>query len=194
MDSLKQSLNECIFMNKSQNAENSGDTNQTEEMDQSLHELFLDQLADLQNAEKQLTRALPKMIEAANSEELRDAIKSHLKETEGHVSRLEEVAKVLDENLRQKTCPAMEGLIEEAGDLMQEQKGKPSLDAAIIAAAQKVEHYEIASYGTVRAWAEQMGHQEAVDLLQQTLDEESAADEKLAQIAETLADQEGSRE
>jgi len=181
-------------MNKSQNAENSGDTNQTEEMDQSLHELFLDQLADLQNAEKQLTRALPKMIEAANSEELRDAIKSHLKETEGHVSRLEEVAKVLDENLRQKTCPAMEGLIEEAGDLMQEQKGKPSLDAAIIAAAQKVEHYEIASYGTVRAWAEQMGHQEAVDLLQQTLDEESAADEKLTQIAETLADQEGSRE
>jgi ferritin-like metal-binding protein YciE len=161
--------------------------NQSEQINNDLHELFLDELADLYNAEKQLTKALPKMIKAAQSDELRTAIEEHLEETEGHVTRLERVAKSLDENLKRKTCAAMEGLIEEASEILQEQKGKSSLDAAIIAAAQKVEHYEIASYGTVRAWAEQMGHNEAVNLLKETLDEESAADEKLTEIAESLA-------
>jgi ferritin-like metal-binding protein YciE len=166
---------------KNNNNENSQD------MDNDLHELFLDELADMHNAEKQLTKALPKMIKAANSEELKAAIQSHLKETEGHVKRLEDIFKALDEKLKQKTCAAMKGILEEASELLQEQKGKSSLDAAIIAAGQKVEHYEIASYGTVRAWAEQMGHDEAVELLQETLDEENAADEKLTEIAETLA-------
>lgn len=159
-------------------------------MDNDLHELFLEQLGDLYNAEKQLTKALPKMIEAAKSEELKSAIESHLKETEQHVTRLEEVAEILDEELDEHTCPAMQGLIEEATEMVQEQKSKSSLDAAIIAASQKVEHYEIASYGAVRTWAEQMGHEDAAKLLQETLDEESAADEKLTDIATSLANDE----
>lgn len=129
------------------------------------------------------------MLKAAQSEELKSALEAHLKETEGHVDRLEEVFQTLGEKLKRKTCAAMEGLVEEASELLQEQKGKSSLDAAIIAAGQKVEHYEIASYGTVRAWAAQMGHDEAVELLQATLDEESAADEKLTEIAESLANE-----
>jgi ferritin-like metal-binding protein YciE len=158
-----------------------------EPMDNDLHELFVDELSDLYSAEKQLTKALPKMLKAAQSEELKSAIESHLTETEGHVNRLEQVFQALGEKIKRKTCAAMEGLVEEASELLQEQKGKSSLDAAIIAAAQKVEHYEIASYGTVRAWAEQMGHNEAVELLKATLDEESAADEKLTEIADSLA-------
>jgi ferritin-like metal-binding protein YciE len=158
-----------------------------EPMNNDLHELFVDELSDLYSAEKQLTKALPKMLKAAQSEELKSAIESHLTETEGHVNRLEQVFQALGEKIKRKTCAAMEGLVEEASELLQEQKGKSSLDAAIIAAAQKVEHYEIASYGTVRAWAEQMGHNEAVELLKATLDEESAADEKLTEIADSLA-------
>jgi ferritin-like metal-binding protein YciE len=161
----------------------------SETMDTDLHELFLDELSDLYSAEKQLTKALPKMAKAAESDQLKEAIESHLKETEEHVDRLEQVFQSLDEKLKRKTCAAMEGLVEEASELLQEQKGKSSIDAAIIAAAQKVEHYEIASYGTVRAWAERMGHKEAVELLNETLKEESAADEKLTGIAESLANQ-----
>lgn len=161
-------------------------------MDQDLHELFLDELADLLNAETQLTKALPKMAKAAQSDELREAINSHLEETEGHVERLKEVFESVDEKAKSKTCQAMKGLIEEATELMRELKGKSSIDAGIIAAAQKVEHYEIASYGTVRAWAEQMGHSEAVDLLEQTLEEEKAADEKLTEIGESVANTGGS--
>lgn len=158
-------------------------------MDNDLHELFLDELSDLHSAEKQLTKALPKMFKAAQSDELKSAIESHLEETEGHVDRLEKVFQSLDEKLKRKTCAAMEGLVEEASELLQEQKGKSSLDAAVIAAAQKVEHYEIASYGTVHAWALQMGHEEAAGLLKATLEEESAADEKLSEIAESLANE-----
>jgi ferritin-like metal-binding protein YciE len=131
------------------------------------------------------------MVAAAQSQELKTAISSHLQETQQHVRRLEQAAESLDEELPEKTCPAMEGLIEEASELLEEQKGKPTLDAAIIAAAQKVEHYEIASYGTVRAWAEQMGHDDAAKLLQETLDEESAADEKLSEIAMTSVNRSG---
>jgi ferritin-like metal-binding protein YciE len=161
----------------------------SESMDNDLHELFLDELSDLYCAEKLLTKALPKMFRAAHSDELKSAIESHLKETEGHVDRLEEIFQALGEKINRKTCTAMEGLVKEASELLQEQKGKSSLDAAIIAAAQKVEHYEIASYGTVRSWAEQMGHEEAVELLKATLDEESAAAEKLTEIAESLANE-----
>ena len=160
-----------------------------EPMDNDLHELFVDELSDLYSAEKQLTKALPKMLKAAQSEELKSAIESHLTETEGHVERLEQVFQALGEKIKRKTCAAMEGLVEEASELLQEQKGKSSLDAAIIAAAQKVEHYEIASYGTVRAWAEQMGHNDAAELLKATLDEESATDDKLTEIAESLANE-----
>lgn len=156
-------------------------------MSQELHELFLDELADLLNAETQLTKALPKMAKAAQSEDLREAITSHLEETEGHVERLKKVFESVDEKPKSKTCRAMKGLIEEASELLQELKGKSSIDAGIIAAAQKVEHYEIASYGAARAWAEQMGHEEAAELLEETLDEEKAADEKLTDVAESVA-------
>jgi len=172
---------------------NSG-TEESSGMDNALHELFLDELADVYNAEQQLTKALPKMAKAAESDELREAFESHLEETREHASRLEEVARKLDESLKRKTCAAMKGLIEEADDLKKEQEDSPALDAALIAAAQKVEHYEIASYGTLVAWAEQMGHDEAVGLLQQTLEEEKSADEKLTSIAENIANQKAQAE
>jgi ferritin-like metal-binding protein YciE len=171
------------------NKTNSYNSDNSEATDNDLHELFLDELSDLYSAEKQLTKALPKMLKAAHSDELKKAIESHLKETEGHVDRLEEIFQALEEKPKRKTCAAMEGLVKEASELLQEQKGKSSLDAAIIAAGQKVEHYEIASYGTVRSWAEQMGHEEAVELLKATLEEESAADQKLTEIAESLANE-----
>ena len=170
------------------------DTSKNEkQMDNHLHQLFLDELADLYSAEQQLTKALPKMIKAAHSDQLKSAIEEHLKETEGHVDRLAEVFLSLDEKPKRKTCAAMKGLIEEASELLREQKGKSSLDAAIIAAAQKVEHYEIASYGTVRTWAQQMGHEDAITLLSATLDEEKTADEKLTEIAEATANEEAAR-
>jgi ferritin-like metal-binding protein YciE len=158
-------------------------------MHNDLHELFLDELADVYNAEQQLTKALPKMIKTAESDELREAFESHLEETRQHVTRLEEAAKSLDETIKRKTCAAMKGLVEEADDLIKEEKGSPAMDAALIAAAQKVEHYEIASYGTLVAWAEQMGHNEAAELLLETLEEEKAADEKLTSVAESIANQ-----
>jgi len=163
-------------------------------VNEELHELFLDELSDLQNAEKQLVAALPKMIKATKSDALRSALEAHWEETKGHVTRLDEVAESVNEKLKSKKCAAMEGILKEADELLQEHKGKSTLDAAIIAAGQKVEHYEIASYGTVRAWAEKMEHSEAVDLLQQTLDEETAADEKLTEVAESLANEESKSE
>lgn len=158
-------------------------------MDNSLHELFLDELADLLSAEQQLIKALPEMIQAAQSDELKSAIESHLRETKTHAERLNQVAKSLGTTLKSNPCAAMKGLIEEATQLVEEHKEKSSLDAAIIAAGQKVEHYEIASYGTVRAWATQMGHDEAAELLGATLEEECAADEKLTEIAESSANE-----
>ena len=158
-------------------------------MDSDLHQLFLDQLADAFSAEQQLTKALPKMAKLAQSEELRSAFESHLEETREQVTRLQEVAKTLDESLKKKTCAAMKGLIEEADEIAAEQKDSSALDAALIAAAQKVEHYEIATYGTLIAWGQRMGHDEAVELLEETLEEEKAADEKLTSIAESVANQ-----
>lgn len=163
----------------------------TETDDSALHELFLDELADILHAERQLTKALPKMAEAATTEELSAAFESHLTETENHIKRLEQVFSSLDEPVKSKECKAMKGLLEEGKEMMEEMEDSPALDAALIAAAQKVEHYEIASYGTVVAWAEKMGHEEAVELLTATLDEEKAADEKLTAIAESTANEAG---
>ena len=120
------------------NKTNSYNSDNSEATDNDLHELFLDELSDLYSAEKQLTKALPKMLKAAHSDELKKAIESHLKETEGHVDRLEEIFQALDEKPKRKTCAAMEGLVKEASELLQEQKGKSSLDAAIIAAGKGI--------------------------------------------------------
>ncbi len=175
--------------NKSNRMPSNEDTGSESKMDNDLHELFLDELADLYSAEQQLTKALPKMAKAAQSDELREALEQHLEETEEHISRLEQVAESLDETLKKKTCEAMKGLLKEGDEIVKEQKDSTALDAGIIAACQKVEHYEIASYGTVCAWAEQMGHDEALKLLRQTEEEESAADEKLTEIAENIANE-----
>ena len=151
--------------------------------DNSLQSLFLDELADVLNAEKQLTRALPKMAKASESEDLTAAFESHLNETQNQITRLEKVFASLDEPVKTKKCAAMEGLLEESEDLMEELEDTPALDAGLIAAAQKVEHYEIASYGTLCAWAEHMGHDEAAGLLKENLDEEKAADKKLSTLS-----------
>ncbi|HKQ37517.1 MAG TPA: ferritin-like domain-containing protein [Verrucomicrobiae bacterium] len=156
--------------------------------------MFLDELADIYNAEQQLTKALPKMAKATRNQELRQGFETHLQETEGQIARLEQVVETLGESLKRKTCKAMKGLIEEGSEMMQEKKGSPAIDAALIAAAQKVEHYEIASYGTLCAWAKLMGHNEAMELLHETLEEERATDEKLTQLAENLANVEAEQE
>lgn len=152
-----------------------------------LEDLYTDMLKDLYSAEKQLVQALPKMAKAAQSPDLQKAFQNHLKQTEGHVDRIERIFSDMDGSPRGKKCVAMEGLVEEGRELLQEDIDPNVLDAGLIAAAQKVEHYEIASYGTVRAWAERLGKNRAAQLLQQTLDEESAANEKLTQIAESQA-------
>ncbi len=158
-------------------------------MHNDLHELFLEELADIYNAEQQLIKALPKMAKNAESDELRQGFEQHLEETQEHASRLEQVFETLDASLKRKTCAAMKGLIEEADDLIKDQKNSSAIDAALIAAAQKVEHYEIASYGTLVAWAERMGHDEAAELLRETLEEEKATDDRLTSIAESVANQ-----
>jgi ferritin-like metal-binding protein YciE len=187
-DALKQQTGKT-FMKKRTPASTT-EPQDSESMDSELHELFLDQLADMYSAEKQLTKALPKMAKAAKSPELREAFESHLEETRNQMTRLEEVAKSLDETLKSKTCKAMKGLIEEADEILEEMKGSTALDAALIIAAQKVEHYEIATYGGLCAWAQRMGHEEAVDLLNESLAEEKSADEKLTDIAESSANEE----
>ena len=159
-----------------------------------LHKLFLDDLADIYNAENQLLKALPKMAKAAQSEELRDAFETHLEETRGQIARIENVVRVLGESLKRKKCKGMEGLLEEGKEMMEEKADSPALDAALIAAAQKVEHYEIATYGTLCTWAELMGHREALNLLKQNLSEEEAADETLTEIAESVANIQAERD
>jgi ferritin-like metal-binding protein YciE len=149
----------------------------------SVQDLLVDELRDIYHAEKQLVKALPKMVKAAKSDKLRQAFEHHLEETKGQVERLETVFDKLDTPARAKRCEAMAGLIEEAQEMMEEIKTPEVLDAALITAAQKVEHYEIASYGSVHALAEALGKGEAAQLLNQTLEEEKAADQKLNQIA-----------
>lgn len=154
-------------------------------------DLFELELKDLYSAEKQLTKALPKMAKSATNDDLRQAFESHLEETEGHIERLEKVFKQLDISYaRVEKCKAMEGLIEEGKEIMEEGLEPDVLDAALICAAQKVEHYEIAGYGCARTFAQQLGHAEVADLLQETLDEEGNADKKLTEIAETVVNQE----
>jgi ferritin-like metal-binding protein YciE len=150
-----------------------------------LQELFVEELKDLYSAEVQLTKALPKMAKGATSPQLRQAFETHLRETEGHVQRLEQIFEGLPGTTRGKRCKGMEGLIEEGADLLKEKSDfdPDALDAGLIGAAQKVEHYEIASYGTARTFAQQLGKQEAAQLLQQTLNEESATNEKLTALA-----------
>lgn len=149
-----------------------------------LEELFLDELADMYDAEHRLTKALPKMVKAATHEELKEAFQKHLDETEGQVARLEKVFQVFDRRPKAKRCEAMVGLIKEADDIVSDNKGQPTINAALICAAQKVEHYEIASYGCLRTWAEQLGQEEAAQTLQDILDEEKAADEALTELAQ----------
>ena len=159
-------------------------------MKNGLHSLFLEELADMQNSEKQLTKALPKLAKAASSEELREAFEGHLRETENHVSRLEQVLLLLGDAASRRKCKGMKGVIDEGEEVVSNHKGTPELDAALIAAAQKAEHYEIASYGCLCTWAKTMDHQEALKLLQETLAEEKEADAKLTRIAESLANRE----
>ena len=155
-----------------------------------LRKLYIEELRDLYSAENQLLKALPKMAKGADSDELKKAFENHLEETEGHVERLETIFEDLDESPKGKTCKAMKGLVEEGSEILEQEGDESVLDAGIIAAGQKVEHYEIASYGTVRTFAELLGEKEAVKLLQQTLDEESAADEKLTELAEDIVNPE----
>src|ERR1700741_1847737 len=149
-----------------------------------LHDAFLDELRDTYDAEKQLTKALPKLAKAATSPDLRAAFEAHLEETRGHVDRLERVFESLDETARGKHCEGIAGIIEEGKNILEEDFNDAAMDACLIAAGQRAEHYEMAAYGTLVAWAESMGHKEAADLLQQTLDEEKAADKKLSGLAE----------
>jgi ferritin-like metal-binding protein YciE len=150
----------------------------------SLDELLHDQLKDLHSAESQLIKALPKMAKNASSDDLREAIESHLQETEGQLERLQQIGKSLGLKLTGKRCKAMEGLLEEGKEVLEADGEETVLDAAMIAAAQRVEHYEISSYGSARAVAELLGLQQVVELLQATLDEEAAADKKLTSISE----------
>ncbi len=151
----------------------------------SLEKLFIDELKDIYNAEKQLTRALPRMAKAAESPELQQAFTTHLKETEGQIQRLERVFKELGQAVRGKKCKGMEGLIEEGKEKLEEEGEPEVVDAALIASAQKVEHYEIATYGCLRTYAELLGYSEAAQLLQQNLQEEEATDKKLTQLGES---------
>lgn len=151
-----------------------------------LEELLVDELKDLYSAEKQLVQALPRMAKAVSSPELRRAFERHLEETKRQVQRLDQVAEDLDVRLTGKKCKGMEGLIAEGKELMEEDLDDNALDAGIIGAAQKIEHYEIAGYGTARTHAEMLGYTKAARLLQQTLDEEGATDKKLTALAENI--------
>ena len=148
------------------------------------HDAFLDELRDTYDAEKQLTKALRKLAKAATSPHLREAFESHLEETQGQIGRLEQVFESLDEKVRGKHCDGIAGIIEEGKSIMEEDFDDVTMDACLIAAGQRAEHYEMAAYGTLVAWARAMGHDEAADLLQENLDEEKAADEKLSALAE----------
>jgi ferritin-like metal-binding protein YciE len=150
-----------------------------------LHDAFIDELRDTYDAEKQLTKALTKLAKAAASPDLREAFETHLEETQGHIQRLEQVFESLDEKVRGKHCDGIAGIIEEGKSIMEEDFDETTMDACLIAAGQRAEHYEMAAYGTLVAWANTMGHTDAAGLLQQTLDEEKAADEKLTELAET---------
>ena len=160
----------------------------------SLRQLYVNELKDLYSAESQLVKALPKLAKASSNTELRQAFEEHLRQTSEHVSRLEQIFEALGEKPTGKKCMGMEGLIKEGAETMQEGYGDPAMDAAIIGAAQRVEHYEIAAYGTVRAFAELLSESDHVSLIEQTLEEEKQANERLTQLAEQINSQAGEDE
>lgn len=155
-------------------------------MAEGLRELYIDELKDIYNAENQLVKALPKMAKAASSQELRQGFEEHLEQTKGHVQRLEQIFQKLEEGPKGKKCKGMEGLVEEGSEVMAEDFEGSLMDAALIGAAQRVEHYEIAAYGTVCAFAEELGEDEHAELLKETLEEEKETDEKLTKLAEQI--------
>ena len=151
-----------------------------------LEDLYVDELRDLYSAENQLVKALPKMAKAASSEDLKAGFEEHLEQTEGHVERLEKIFEALDKSPKGKKCKAMEGLVEEGSEVIEEEMTPEVKDAALIAAGQRVEHYEMAGYGTVRTYAELLGYSDAAELLQSTLDEEGNTNKKLTKLAKKL--------
>lgn len=155
-----------------------------------LEDVFKHQLQDLHSAEQQLTEALPKMAEAASSSELKEAFKEHLEQTREQQRRIEELGETLGVDVKGETCQAMTGLIKEGAELIQENSPSDALDAALIAASQRIEHYEIAAYGSTVAYAKRLGHSDAQNLLQRTLDEEGETDKKLTKIAESTINKE----
>jgi len=157
--------------------------------DNSLQELYVQQLRDLYNAENQLVKALPKMAKAAQSAALKQGFEHHLEQTKGHVDRLERIFSAMDQSPKGRKCAGMQGLVEEGEEVIKEQSSSYALDAGLIASAQRVEHYEIAGYGTVRTFAELLGDNEAVELLQQTLDEEKLTDRKLTELSKEVNSQ-----
>src|SRR3954463_10358931 len=152
--------------------------------DKHLDDLFLDTLKDIYFAEKQILKALAKMAKAAQSDKLRAAFEKHQGETEGHIARLEQLFNILDAPARGQTCEAIQGILDEGKEIMEEYKGCEALDAGMLAAAQAVEHYEISRYGTLKQWAQQLGMKDAVRLLDETLQEEKKTDEALTSLAE----------
>ena len=153
---------------------------------ENMEELMLDELKDLYSAEKQIVKALPKMAKACESEELKQAFQTHLEETKGHVKRLDEIFEALGKSSRGKTCHGMQGLLEEGSEMLEEIEKGGVRDAALISAAQRVEHYEIAAYGSVREYAKLLGKRKIVSLLEETLEEEKATDEKLSSISQQV--------
>jgi ferritin-like metal-binding protein YciE len=160
---------------------------------ESMEDLFLEQIEDLYDAERRLVKALPKMAEASTSQTLRQAFQSHLIETEGHVSRLEKVFRIVGQDPKSHTCDAMKGLVSEGEDIVSDIDASSLRDAGLIAAANRVEHYEIAAYGSARTFAQALGLNEAATLLEQTLQEEKKADQKLTDIAESMVNSEALR-
>jgi len=156
---------------------------------QTLRDLYVDELKDLFDAENRLVKALPKMAKASTSDDLRSGIEAHLEQTKEHVNRLKQILADMDEKAGGKKCPGMMGILEEGQEMLQEDFDDAVLDAAIISAAQRVEHYEIAAYGCVKTWAETLGEAEASRLLEKTLEEEKETDEKLTQLAEQINQQ-----
>jgi ferritin-like metal-binding protein YciE len=166
----------------------------TSQAAQDLRELFEDELKDIYWAEKALSKALPKMAKNATSEDLAEAITNHLEETKGHIQRLEEVFELIGKKAQAKKCEAMDGLLKEGQEIMEETEEGPVRDAGIISAGQKVEHYEIATYGTLAAFAKILGEDEAAELLEETLEEEKAADAKLTEVAVTAVNVDANEE
>jgi ferritin-like metal-binding protein YciE len=159
-----------------------------------LDELFHDTLKDIYFAEKKILSSLPKLAKAAQNEDLRAAFRKHERETQGQVKRLDSVFQLIGKKPQGKKCPAIVGLSDEAQEIMKDYKGSPALDAGLLSAAQAVEHYEISRYGTLRTWAEELGLDEAVSLLEQTLEEEKATDKALTELAEAVVNQEAEQQ